>query len=300
MKILSRLNIKTKAGGPSEETFYKKWDESQRNSYLKEHPNSRFSKDNKSQEKPASNKIKRPTSYFNGELKINKWKEFPKGGYYDDNAEYIGQDLRDHLGDDNVDVKYADDGDSNFVSVLDKNTGKIYNIVIDDVGIDIMNEDMSDSYAAGESENGYFEPDELDSAIDFVKNKISPTAPKGNERKTSFFDGDVEIGRWRSAPLVGGNYDEDAVRIGNSLKLADITDVKYGTDGDKNIISVRNPNDGKLYNIIIDDFGVDIMNEDMNDTVLDLDSTNGNGYFDRYETKNLGKAVTKALKGLGF
>jgi len=48
MHILNRLKIELKAaveaGGPSEETFYKKWNEGQRKQYINDHPNSKFAK----------------------------------------------------------------------------------------------------------------------------------------------------------------------------------------------------------------------------------------------------------------
>ena len=130
--------------------------------------------------------------------------------------------------------------------------------------------------------------------------------PISKERPTSFPNVNVEIDEWKDdADSVGGTYDEDAKDIEYWLdQMYNIKDAKYGTDGDKNFVSVQNPNDGKIYNIVIDHSGVDIMNEDMSDSVLNehTDLTNGNGYIDRYETEKygLGLPTVRALTDLGF
>jgi len=52
MEVLKRLKIELKAaveaGGPSEETFYKEWDNGQRKQYIEDHPNSKFAQEDKS------------------------------------------------------------------------------------------------------------------------------------------------------------------------------------------------------------------------------------------------------------
>lgn len=140
--------------------------------------------------------------------------------------------------------------------------------------------------------------------------KKAPKAPAqkpiSKERPTSFPNVNVEIEEWKDdADSVGGTYDEDAKDIEYWLdQMYNIKDAKYGTDGNKNFVSVQNPNDGKIYNIVIDHSGVDIMNEDMSDSVLNehTDLTNGNGYIDRYETEKygLGLPTVRALTDLGF
>ena len=144
--------------------------------------------------KPENNSV-RPTSYFNGDLEIEYWDEEPSGGYFTDNAAYIGQDIEDNFGDE-VDIKFADDGNSNFVSILDKKTGEIYNVVIDDHGIDVMNKDMTDSYTAEETENGYFEPDDLDSVVQFIKKKVS-----GDEDEVDYTEEDDDYDFTSDEPM---------------------------------------------------------------------------------------------------
>lgn len=58
-KLKNELKVQVEAGGPSEETFYKKWDANQRKSYIDEHPNSKFApkEDNRS---IKTNPIKNP------------------------------------------------------------------------------------------------------------------------------------------------------------------------------------------------------------------------------------------------
>ena len=57
MHILNQLKIELKAaieaGGPSEETFYKVWNDDQRKSYIDEHPNSKFAQEKESGNNPA-------------------------------------------------------------------------------------------------------------------------------------------------------------------------------------------------------------------------------------------------------
>lgn len=60
--ILNRLKIELKAaveaGGPSEETFYKEWNDSQRKQYVTEHPDSKYAQekttDKSIEEKPLN------------------------------------------------------------------------------------------------------------------------------------------------------------------------------------------------------------------------------------------------------
>ena len=133
--------------------------------------------------------------------------------------------------------------------------------------------------------------------------KAPAQKPISKERPTSFPNVDIEIDEWKDdADSVGGFYDEDAKDVEYWLnQMYGIKDAKYGTDGDKNFVSIQNPKDGKLYNVVIDHSGVDIMNEDMTDSVLDLDK-NPDGYIDRYGAgkHGLGLPTVRALQNLGF
>jgi len=123
--------------------------------------------------------VDRPTEYFSGELTIDNWEDKPaKDSYFNDKMSYIGQGIKDAIGANSsgrLDIKYADgeDKENAFISIADKDTGVIYNVVIDSYGIDIMDENMTESYLAGEVENGYFEPNDLESVVQFLKKDIT-------------------------------------------------------------------------------------------------------------------------------
>ena len=66
MHILTKLKMELKAaveeaGGPSEETFYKVWKQSDRDQYIKDHPQSKFAKEsNKNVENKEKNENSKP------------------------------------------------------------------------------------------------------------------------------------------------------------------------------------------------------------------------------------------------
>lgn len=126
--------------------------------------------------KPAP---ERPTEYFGGEFTIDNWEDEPsEDSYFNSEMSYIGKGIEKAINSNSsgrLDIKYAngEDGDKSFVSIVDKKTGAIYNVVIDEYGIDIMDDDMTTSYLPGEVENGYFEPDDLDSVVQFLKKDIT-------------------------------------------------------------------------------------------------------------------------------
>lgn len=86
MHILNKLKVELKAAveteaarGPSEETFYKVWNQSERDQYIKDHPDSKFAQD-KDSKKQNNDSIKKESNNEFNELvnlkkKINKLKK---------------------------------------------------------------------------------------------------------------------------------------------------------------------------------------------------------------------------------
>ena len=80
MHILSKLKIELKAaveaGGPSEETFYKEWDDKQRKQYITEHPDSKYAQE-KDGSKPSIQK-KSPQKEVDEEALLQKVRRRPE------------------------------------------------------------------------------------------------------------------------------------------------------------------------------------------------------------------------------
>ena len=80
MHILNQLKIELKAaieaGGPSEETFYKEWNDKQRKQYITEHPDSKYAQE-KDGSKPSIQK-KSPQKEVDEETLLQKVKRRPE------------------------------------------------------------------------------------------------------------------------------------------------------------------------------------------------------------------------------
>ena len=271
-------NFEEEAGYTEEQ--WKKLDEKTKKQYIKDHPNSKYAQ----KDKPSSNNWTDVYNIFENapfeELLNLRTREdvenFMKKNSLDPKDENVKKAIDKFM--EEPDSEEEDNQDYDDGSMTTEEAKKYWDKYHN--SDPVLREYTSyEDWYKDSKENGYIKDEEHNSYAD---------------RPTSFFDGEVQIDSWNDSPANGGgNFEDDAQELDYLFDENGIDDVKYGTDGDKNYVSVRNPKNGELYNIVIDEYGVDIMDENMEDSYL-------HNYIDRGEHSSLGEPVLEALKELGL